>query len=236
MKQLDPAFLVDRDLRSGEAKVFGKGQLAHPRPCRRKEGVCQGRGGGGGGDLANAPDLLVARVDSHLDGGCLPYLEQRVSIKIRLLDCTVGDCDLTKDCRAQPEEEGTLHLSLDVPSVERDADVHRRVGFVAGLLIAVSLWPVMQSRWGLRAVSLTFFTALTIFLYFLALRRSGKAIGLSPFPVSPPWAQREAAKPPTGRTRAYVKAGPTPESARVWFDGAGYTDGRPLVQGLADRP
>ncbi len=52
---------------------------------------------------------------------------------------------------------------------------NRRVGFVAGLLIAVSLWPVMQARWGLRAVSLTFFTALTIYLYILTLRRPGKA-------------------------------------------------------------
>ncbi|HSG14689.1 MAG TPA: glycosyltransferase family 39 protein, partial [Anaerolineae bacterium] len=54
---------------------------------------------------------------------------------------------------------------------------NRRIGFVAGLLIAVSLWPVMQARWGLRAVSLTFFTALTIYLYLLAMRRTGRALG-----------------------------------------------------------
>ncbi|MFN2187645.1 MAG: ArnT family glycosyltransferase, partial [Candidatus Promineifilaceae bacterium] len=42
---------------------------------------------------------------------------------------------------------------------------NRKVGFIAGALMAVSLWPIMQSRWGLRAVSLTFFTALTIYLY-----------------------------------------------------------------------
>jgi 4-amino-4-deoxy-L-arabinose transferase-like glycosyltransferase len=55
---------------------------------------------------------------------------------------------------------------------------NRRVALVAGLLIAVSLWPVMQSRWGLRAVSLTFFTALTVLLLMLAMRRAGKALGL----------------------------------------------------------
>ncbi len=55
---------------------------------------------------------------------------------------------------------------------------NRRVAFVAGVLVAVSLWPVMQSRWGLRAVSLTFFAALTIFLYLLAMRRSTRALGL----------------------------------------------------------
>ncbi|MGD8858240.1 MAG: glycosyltransferase family 39 protein, partial [Chloroflexota bacterium] len=55
---------------------------------------------------------------------------------------------------------------------------NRRVAFVAGLLVTISLWPVMQSRWGLRAVSLTFFTALTILLYLLAMRRIGRATGL----------------------------------------------------------
>lgn len=55
---------------------------------------------------------------------------------------------------------------------------NRRVGFVAGLLMAVSLWPMMQARWGLRAVSLTFFTALTIYLYLLVLKRPGKALAL----------------------------------------------------------
>jgi 4-amino-4-deoxy-L-arabinose transferase-like glycosyltransferase len=42
---------------------------------------------------------------------------------------------------------------------------NRRVGFIAGAVMAVSLWPIMQSRWGLRAVSLTFFTALTVYLF-----------------------------------------------------------------------
>ncbi|UCG24018.1 MAG: glycosyltransferase family 39 protein, partial [Chloroflexota bacterium] len=55
---------------------------------------------------------------------------------------------------------------------------NRRIGFVASLLIAVSLWPLMQARWGLRAVSLTFFTALTVYLYLLAMRRSGRVFGL----------------------------------------------------------
>lgn len=53
-------------------------------------------------------------------------------------------------------------------------EFNRRVGFVAAALIAVSFWPVIHSRWGFRAVSLTFMTALTIYLYGLALRKAGK--------------------------------------------------------------
>jgi 4-amino-4-deoxy-L-arabinose transferase-like glycosyltransferase len=45
----------------------------------------------------------------------------------------------------------------------RDA-FNRRVGLLAAGLMAVSLWPIMGSRWALRAVSLTFFTTLTLFL------------------------------------------------------------------------
>ena len=44
----------------------------------------------------------------------------------------------------------------------RDA-FHRHVGLLAAGLTAVSLWPIMESRWALRAVSLTFFTTLTLF-------------------------------------------------------------------------
>ena len=54
---------------------------------------------------------------------------------------------------------------------------NRRIGFIAGALIAVSLWPIMQSRWGLRAVSLTFFTALTVYLYGRLLNHEGRGIG-----------------------------------------------------------
>jgi len=46
---------------------------------------------------------------------------------------------------------------------------NRRVGFIAGAAMAVSLWPIMGSRWGLRAVSLTFFTALTVYLFSLVM-------------------------------------------------------------------
>jgi 4-amino-4-deoxy-L-arabinose transferase-like glycosyltransferase len=47
---------------------------------------------------------------------------------------------------------------------------NRRVGFLGAALMAVSLWPIMHSRWTLRAVSLTFFTALTIYLLQHGLR------------------------------------------------------------------
>lgn len=49
---------------------------------------------------------------------------------------------------------------------------NRRVGLLAAALTAVSLWPIMESRWGLRAVSLTCFTALTIYLLQRALASS----------------------------------------------------------------
>jgi 4-amino-4-deoxy-L-arabinose transferase-like glycosyltransferase len=55
-------------------------------------------------------------------------------------------------------------------------EFNRRVGIIGAALMAVSLWPVMQSRWGLRAVSLTFFSALTIYLYGRALRREDRAL------------------------------------------------------------
>ena len=44
----------------------------------------------------------------------------------------------------------------------RDA-FKQQVGLLAAGLTAVSLWPIMESRWALRAVSLTFFTTLTLF-------------------------------------------------------------------------
>ncbi len=47
---------------------------------------------------------------------------------------------------------------------------NRRVGLMAAALTAVSLWPVMESRWALRAVSLTCLSALTIFLLQRAWR------------------------------------------------------------------
>jgi 4-amino-4-deoxy-L-arabinose transferase-like glycosyltransferase len=40
---------------------------------------------------------------------------------------------------------------------------NRQVGLLAAGLMAVSLWPIMESRWALRAVSLTFFSTLTLF-------------------------------------------------------------------------
>ncbi|MAT98321.1 MAG: hypothetical protein CL608_14345 [Anaerolineaceae bacterium] len=47
---------------------------------------------------------------------------------------------------------------------------NRRVGLIAAGLTAVSLWPMMESRWALRAVSLTCLSALTIFLLQRAWR------------------------------------------------------------------
>lgn len=52
----------------------------------------------------------------------------------------------------------------------------RRAGLIAALLVAVSLWPVIQARWGLRAVSLTFFTGLTVYLYGRALENKNEWI------------------------------------------------------------
>lgn len=46
----------------------------------------------------------------------------------------------------------------------------RRVGLLAAGLTAVSLWSLMQSRWGLRAVSLTFCTGLTLYLLHRAVQ------------------------------------------------------------------
>lgn len=46
--------------------------------------------------------------------------------------------------------------------VGRDA-FNRRVGLASAALIAVSLWPILLSRIGLRAISLTFMTALTVY-------------------------------------------------------------------------
>jgi 4-amino-4-deoxy-L-arabinose transferase-like glycosyltransferase len=54
---------------------------------------------------------------------------------------------------------------------------NRRVGLIAALLLAVSLWPMMQARWGLRAVSLTFLTGLTVYLYGRAFQNKTKLTG-----------------------------------------------------------
>jgi 4-amino-4-deoxy-L-arabinose transferase-like glycosyltransferase len=70
---------------------------------------------------------------------------------------------------------------------------NRRVGLLAAGLTAVSLWPVMESRWALRAVTLTFCTALTIFLMQRGLRSDrrrdwllgGIALGLTMYTYVP---------------------------------------------------
>ncbi|HZD11247.1 MAG TPA: glycosyltransferase family 39 protein [Candidatus Binatia bacterium] len=69
----------------------------------------------------------------------------------------------------------------------------RRVGFVSAALIAVSLWPIMLSRIGLRAISLTFLTTLTVYLFYLALQDgrlrhwllAGAALGLTLYTYIP---------------------------------------------------
>lgn len=70
---------------------------------------------------------------------------------------------------------------------------NHRVGLAAGLFVAVALWPVMPSRIGLRAISLTFFTALTVLLLARGVRRGqrtwllagGVALGLTMYTYIP---------------------------------------------------
>jgi 4-amino-4-deoxy-L-arabinose transferase-like glycosyltransferase len=70
---------------------------------------------------------------------------------------------------------------------------NRRVALVAAGLTAVSLWPVMLSHWGLRAGSLAFGTALTVYLFGLALESgrlrhwlpAGAALGLTLYTYIP---------------------------------------------------
>ncbi|GAB4266232.1 MAG: hypothetical protein Kow0080_07330 [Candidatus Promineifilaceae bacterium] len=70
---------------------------------------------------------------------------------------------------------------------------NRQVGLLAAALVAVSLWPVMESRWALRAVSLTFMTAVTAYLLDRAFRRhstghwlaGGAALGLTLYTYIP---------------------------------------------------
>lgn len=68
-----------------------------------------------------------------------------------------------------------------------------RVGLLAAGLTAVSLWPVMEARWALRAVSLTFFTALTLFWLWRGFQHrqlrdwllGGAALGLTLYTYIP---------------------------------------------------
>lgn len=53
--------------------------------------------------------------------------------------------------------------------IGRDA-FNRRAGILAAALMAVSLWPLIQSHWALRAISLTFTTALAVYFYLRAAR------------------------------------------------------------------
>ncbi|HID50564.1 MAG TPA: phospholipid carrier-dependent glycosyltransferase, partial [Anaerolineae bacterium] len=94
---------------------------------------------------------------------------------------------------------------------------NRRVGLLAAALIAVSLWPVMESRWALRAASLTFMSALTVYLLDQGFQRKsgwywlagGVVMGLTLYTYIPSrtlpavilvwigwlfWARREEAK------------------------------------------
>lgn len=100
---------------------------------------------------------------------------------------------------------GVTVLALRLPSVllgsgavvlaylvGRDA-FNRRVGLVAGGLIAVSFWPLLLSRLGLRAISLTFMTALTVYWIQRGLREQrqrdwllgGAALGLTMYTYIP---------------------------------------------------
>lgn len=71
--------------------------------------------------------------------------------------------------------------------------VNRRAGMVGALLLAFSLWPIMLSRIGLRAMSLTFMTAATVFFMKRGLdggrRRDwvlgGAALGLTMYTYIP---------------------------------------------------
>lgn len=67
---------------------------------------------------------------------------------------------------------GSVLLAYGIGRIE----FGRRVGLVTGILMAISIWPIMHSRWGLRAVGLTFFTALTVYLYGRARRAKRRAI------------------------------------------------------------
>jgi 4-amino-4-deoxy-L-arabinose transferase-like glycosyltransferase len=71
---------------------------------------------------------------------------------------------------------------------------NRRAGLLAAALLAVSLWPLMESRWALRAISLTFMTALTLFWLGRGLQKpkqwapwllGGLALGLTMYTYIP---------------------------------------------------
>lgn len=70
---------------------------------------------------------------------------------------------------------------------------NRRLALVAAGLAAVSLWPVMLSHWSLRAGSLAFCTALTVYLFSRALQSgrlrywlaAGVALGLTLYTYIP---------------------------------------------------
>ncbi|MCB9433028.1 MAG: glycosyltransferase family 39 protein [Ardenticatenaceae bacterium] len=71
---------------------------------------------------------------------------------------------------------------------------NQRSGLLAAALLAISVWPLMESRWALRAVSLTFMTALTLFWLGRGLQRpkqwppwllGGFALGLTMYTYIP---------------------------------------------------
>ncbi len=76
--------------------------------------------------------------------------------------------------------------------VGRDA-FNRRVGLISAGLISVSLWPLLLSRLGLRAISLTFMTALTVYWLHRGLKGQrrrdlllgGAALGLTMYTYIP---------------------------------------------------
>jgi 4-amino-4-deoxy-L-arabinose transferase-like glycosyltransferase len=86
-------------------------------------------------------------------------------------------------------------------------EFNRRVGLLGAAIMAVSLWPIMQSRWGLRAVSLTFFTSLTVYLFSQAFRRNERA--------TLPWLAAGAALGLTMYT--YIPSRLFPLVILIWF-------------------
>ncbi|MCP5096559.1 MAG: glycosyltransferase family 39 protein [Chloroflexi bacterium] len=47
---------------------------------------------------------------------------------------------------------------------------NQHIGIIAGVLVSISLWPLMQSRWALRAVSLTFFSGFIVYFILCGLQ------------------------------------------------------------------
>src|SRR6266496_1133983 len=99
-------------------------QPPEPLPRCGENGVGDRRRDRRHGGLADTSGLLGARDDVRFDSRHLVEPQQRVVVKIRLLDASLFEADLSVERRRQAEDDTGLHLRGHAGRIDADPAVH----------------------------------------------------------------------------------------------------------------